>query len=203
MHRSSACTHPVLDGDDYEDDAEPPIAPPLLRDRPWQAAASFISSRLLSWGERARNNPFSSSFEYAPIEMSDRHLGSTGFQSKDSQNDKGSKPGGSRVAGAKVQTTNRKSSAMMEEDEPTEEELATLRKVSDHLPWSAFIVAMVELCERFTYYGLFGPFQNYIQYHPHDTPIRGGIGIALQSLALRMDSGTEHSQAWAKLGRQL
>ena len=116
--------------------------------------------------------------------MSDRLLESTEFQSKEIQKDKGSmrdRAGGSRVAGAKFQTTNGKSSAVMEEDEPTEEELGTLRKVSDHLPWSAFIVAMVELCERFTYYGLSGPFQNYIQYHPHDTPIRGGIGTALQT----------------------
>ena len=205
-HRSSTYTHPVLDGEDYEYDAEPAIAPPLLHDTPWQAAASTISSRLLSWGERARNNLFSPSFQYAPIEMSDRQSGSTGFQSGNIQNDKYSKhirAGGSRITGAKVQTTNGKSSDMMEEDEPTEEELASLRKVSDHLPWPAFIVAMVELCERFTYYGLSGPFQNYIQYHPHDTPIGGGIGKALPSLTVRSNSGTEQSQAWAKLGRQL
>lgn len=48
-------------------------------------------------------------------------------------------------------------------DEPTEEERATLRHVSDKLPLSAFLVAIIELCERFTYYGLSGPFQNYIQ----------------------------------------
>ena len=129
--------------------------------------------------------------------MSDNLSGSTGFQSKNIQNDKGSmhdRAGNGRIAGANFQITNGKSPAMMEEDEPTEEELATLRKVSDHLPWSAFIVAMVELCERFTYYGLSGPFQNYIQYHPHDTPISGGIGTALQSHTARRDSGTEHSQ---------
>ena len=50
-----------------------------------------------------------------------------------------------------------------EGDEPTEEEKATLRHVADKLPWSAFLVAMIELCERFAYYGLSGPFQNYIQ----------------------------------------
>jgi hypothetical protein len=38
-------------------------------------------------------------------------------------------------------------------NEPTAEELKTLRKVPDNLPWSAFLVAVVELCERFTYYG--------------------------------------------------
>ncbi len=47
--------------------------------------------------------------------------------------------------------------------EPTEEERHTLRHVADKLPKSAFLVAFVELCERFAYYGLSGPFQNYIQ----------------------------------------
>ena len=54
-----------------------------------------------------------------------------------------------------------------EGDEPTEEERITLRHVPDKLPWSAFLVAVIELCERFTFYGLSGPFQNYVQrgYH--------------------------------------
>lgn len=95
--------------------------------------------------------------------MNDRSLGLEVYQSNESQVDKGS------VSGI----------VPFEGDEPTEEELATLRKVADHLPWSAFIVALVELCERFTYYGLSGPFQNYIQYHPHDIPVRGGIGTDL------------------------
>lgn len=47
--------------------------------------------------------------------------------------------------------------------EPTEEERHTLRHVADKLPKSAFLVAFVELCERFAYYGMSGPFQNYIQ----------------------------------------
>jgi len=47
--------------------------------------------------------------------------------------------------------------------EPTEEERDTLRHVADKLPKSAFLVALIELCERFAYYGLSGPFQNYIQ----------------------------------------
>lgn len=45
--------------------------------------------------------------------------------------------------------------------EPTDEEKATLRKISDQLPWAAFIISIVELCERFTYYGLSGPYVNY------------------------------------------
>jgi hypothetical protein len=36
---------------------------------------------------------------------------------------------------------------------PTEEELATLRRVSGQIPWTAYTVAFVELCERFSYYG--------------------------------------------------
>lgn len=47
--------------------------------------------------------------------------------------------------------------------EPTEEEWSQLREVSDVIPKSAFLVILVEFCERFTYYGLSGPFQNYIQ----------------------------------------
>lgn len=47
--------------------------------------------------------------------------------------------------------------------EPTEEDWKTLREVSDKLPTSAFLVIIIEFCERFTYYGLSGPFQNYIQ----------------------------------------
>lgn len=74
-----------------------------------------------------------------------------------------------------------------EEDEeflrptPTDEELVTLRKVRDAFPLSAFLIAIVELAERFTYYGLTGPFQNYIQrprdYHPASGgKAPGGIG---------------------------
>ncbi len=36
---------------------------------------------------------------------------------------------------------------------PTAEELHTLRRVRDHIPWKAYTVAFVELCERFSYYG--------------------------------------------------
>lgn len=36
---------------------------------------------------------------------------------------------------------------------PTEEEERTLRRVSDQVPWTAYTIAFVELCERFSYYG--------------------------------------------------
>ncbi|KAI8324335.1 PTR2-domain-containing protein [Martensiomyces pterosporus] len=45
----------------------------------------------------------------------------------------------------------------------TEEDMATLRRVSDRLPLAAFFIVLTEFCERFTYYGITGPFQNYIQ----------------------------------------
>ncbi|GAB7347471.1 hypothetical protein MBLNU459_g4384t1 [Dothideomycetes sp. NU459] len=63
-------------------------------------------------------------------------------------------------------------------DMPTEEEKRTLRKVSDTLPWSAFLIAIVELCERFTYYGLSGVMNNYISNSYHDSNgLPGAIGL--------------------------
>ncbi|KAJ1948012.1 peptide transporter ptr2 [Linderina macrospora] len=45
----------------------------------------------------------------------------------------------------------------------TEEDMNTLRRVGDRLPVAALFVVLTEFCERFTYYGITGPFQNYIQ----------------------------------------
>jgi hypothetical protein len=39
------------------------------------------------------------------------------------------------------------------EEFPTEEEFRTLRRISGAVPWTAYTVALVELCERFSYYG--------------------------------------------------
>ena len=39
------------------------------------------------------------------------------------------------------------------EQYPTEDERKTLRKVFGHIPWTAYTIAFVELCERFSYYG--------------------------------------------------
>ncbi len=49
--------------------------------------------------------------------------------------------------------------ATPEGEEPTEREKRTLRHVGESLPFSTFLVAFVELCERFTYYGCQGIFQ--------------------------------------------
>lgn len=43
--------------------------------------------------------------------------------------------------------------ADLEGEEPTAEDLLTLRRVSGKIPWIAFTIAFVELCERFGYYG--------------------------------------------------
>ncbi|KAI5122206.1 hypothetical protein M0805_002695 [Coniferiporia weirii] len=48
-------------------------------------------------------------------------------------------------------------------ESPTEEDKRTLRRVVDDIPFAAFTVVIVELCERFAYYGLSGVFQNYLQ----------------------------------------
>lgn len=62
---------------------------------------------------------------------------------------------------------------------PTEHELSTLPRVADNLPWGAFLVAIVELCERFAYYGLSGPFQNYMSNKYHDpNGLPGALGLA-------------------------
>ncbi|KAJ0107432.1 hypothetical protein J7T55_009397 [Diaporthe amygdali] len=49
-------------------------------------------------------------------------------------------------------------------DFPTAEELNTLRRVSDKIPWSVLTIAFVELCERFSYYGTTAVFTNFIQW---------------------------------------
>ncbi|KAF2842894.1 MFS peptide transporter [Patellaria atrata CBS 101060] len=46
---------------------------------------------------------------------------------------------------------------------PTEEELIALRRVPGRIPWLAFTVAFVELCERFAYYGTTAVLVNFIQ----------------------------------------
>ncbi|ODQ63433.1 PTR2-domain-containing protein [Nadsonia fulvescens var. elongata DSM 6958] len=63
---------------------------------------------------------------------------------------------------------------------PTFEEEQTLRHISDKLPSAAWLVAVVELCERFTYYGVSGPFQNYMQYDYSASGQRGGVGLGQQ-----------------------
>lgn len=63
---------------------------------------------------------------------------------------------------------------------PTPEELKTLRKVGEPLPKAAFLVAIVELCERFTYYGASGIFQNYLARPRSGELGRGALGLGHQ-----------------------
>lgn len=53
---------------------------------------------------------------------------------------------------------------------PTEEEMQTLRHVGGKIPMRCWLIAIVELSERFSYYGLSAPFQNYMEYGPNDSP---------------------------------
>ncbi|KAJ2781210.1 peptide transporter ptr2 [Coemansia javaensis] len=46
---------------------------------------------------------------------------------------------------------------------PTAEDKSTLTRVADRVPRQAFLIIATEFCERFTYYGVSGLFQNYIQ----------------------------------------
>lgn len=63
---------------------------------------------------------------------------------------------------------------------PSDYEKSTLRHVGESLPYSVFLVAVIELCERFTYYGCQGIFQNYVQ-KPLDGSLgNGGLGLGHQ-----------------------
>jgi len=41
----------------------------------------------------------------------------------------------------------------MDDTHISSEDLARLRRVSGKIPWTAYTIAFVELCERFSYYG--------------------------------------------------
>ncbi|EAL84745.1 hypothetical protein KXW98_007721 [Aspergillus fumigatus] len=65
-------------------------------------------------------------------------------------------------------------------EEPTAEEAKNLRHVAENLPVSAWLVAIVELCERFTYYGMSGLFQNYVNNPLDGSKGRGALGMGHQ-----------------------
>jgi proton-dependent oligopeptide transporter, POT family len=71
------------------------------------------------------------------------------------------------------------------DEKVTEEDLANLRRVSGPIPWAAFTVAFVELCERFSYYGTTIVFTNFIQ-QPLPEGSSTGAGFSGQSGALGM-----------------
>lgn len=51
-----------------------------------------------------------------------------------------------------------------------------LRRVADSFPLSVWLIATIELCERFAYFGIIGPLQNYIQNSGNNFSRTGGIG---------------------------
>ncbi|KAL2864319.1 peptide MFS transporter [Aspergillus lucknowensis] len=65
-------------------------------------------------------------------------------------------------------------------EEPNDEEMKSLRHTAENLPMSAWLVAIVELCERFTYYGMSGLFQNYVQRPFDGSQGRGALGMGHQ-----------------------
>ncbi|KAF7125302.1 hypothetical protein CNMCM5793_001480 [Aspergillus hiratsukae] len=65
-------------------------------------------------------------------------------------------------------------------EEPTAEEAKNLRHVAENLPVSAWLVAIVELCERFTYYGMSGLFQNYVNNPLDGSKGPGALGMGHQ-----------------------
>lgn len=62
-------------------------------------------------------------------------------------------------------------------EEPTTGDLTTLRRVSDNIPIGGFLIAVVEMTERFAYYGLSAPFQNYMQNDLDDPLLPGALGL--------------------------
>lgn len=66
-------------------------------------------------------------------------------------------------------------------DEPNEHERSNLRRVGENLPASAFLIAIVELTERFTYYGAQGLFQNYVSHKPDGSNGSKGLGMGGQA----------------------
>ncbi|KAL4809415.1 POT family-domain-containing protein [Aspergillus unguis] len=68
-------------------------------------------------------------------------------------------------------------------ERPTEHELNTLRRAAGGIRWTAYTVAFVELCERFSYHGTTAVFTNFIQ-QPLPDGSTTGAGFSGQSGAL-------------------
>ncbi|KAI0024491.1 peptide transporter PTR2 [Xylariomycetidae sp. FL0641] len=75
------------------------------------------------------------------------------------------------------------------EETPTDEELATLQRVSGPIVWSAYTIGFCELAERFSYYGSSILYVNFIQF-PLPAGSRTGAGKTDQSGALGKGQNT-------------
>lgn len=72
---------------------------------------------------------------------------------------------------------------------PTEEEMHTLRRVSGHINWAAYSVAICELGERFSYYGSSILYTNFVVHGlPPGSNTGAGYGRGGQSGALGLGS---------------
>lgn len=72
-------------------------------------------------------------------------------------------------------------SSTQESRPPTAEELANLPKITDRIPFSAWAVIFAGAFERFTYFGLIAPWQNYIQNPRGDHALPGALGLGQAS----------------------
>ncbi|KAK4174684.1 putative peptide transporter [Triangularia setosa] len=59
----------------------------------------------------------------------------------------------------------------------TEDEIASLPTVTDKIPFAAWAVIVAGAGERFTYFGLIAPWQNYMQYPQGKEPVPGALGL--------------------------
>ncbi|KIW20942.1 hypothetical protein PV08_01521 [Exophiala spinifera] len=84
------------------------------------------------------------------------------------------------LAPAEAMSDDTETEATPDGEEPTAHERKTLRHVGESLPFATFLVAFVELCERFTYYGCQGIFQNYVQRPLDGSEGRGALGMGHQ-----------------------
>lgn len=60
---------------------------------------------------------------------------------------------------------------------PTEEELGTLRRVHGKVSWLIYTIGLVEMCERFAYYGTTAVFVNFIAYPLPEGSTTGAAGL--------------------------
>ncbi|KAI7930429.1 peptide transporter PTR2-A [Pyricularia oryzae] len=67
---------------------------------------------------------------------------------------------------------------------PTEEEFATLRRVHGKVSWLIYTIGLVEMCERFAYYGTTAVFVNFIAYPLPEGSTTGAGGTDRQAGAL-------------------
>ncbi|KAK5659573.1 hypothetical protein OQA88_775 [Cercophora sp. LCS_1] len=72
--------------------------------------------------------------------------------------------------------------------EATEEELATLPRVVDHIPLAAWAAALVGAAERFSYYAIVSIWQNYMQHERGFRAVPGALGLG-QSTATSISNG--------------